>query len=381
MVRTDQAYINEYLVYDEVFEACEACERACVEADYFMMKQARRDYLDAYFSEALNFGKKPQQEETNIFAKLGKAIVTLLNKIRDFIRKITDAILGTQRRTAKANSAIQKIIADNPELKNKILKGVKKEWFTIYDVAAYKNDVIGLINMMDQAKIDNATAMDKFKEATAKLGKGTMTALAGTGGVLGAIKCIGEITKSRDAISKTSKSLENMTKVVQSEVEKAAKEKGQDPNGFRAKATTKVRILSGAIQVLIGYDKKYNDAVKNLETVVDKASQTNTDNQSQIKKDAGEAFTNYLNSVDKLVDVAAQANSSKDSTYTAARQDCRDAYQRITKHYKDNMEHIDNHRFVEFLTSVGKLADQHDTRTDININDIKNDGKFIKLKS
>ena len=130
MVRTDQAYINQYLVYDEVFEACEACEKACVEADYFLRKEARKSYLDTYFSEALNFGAKkaaPAKEESNIFAKIGKAIVTLIEKIKAAIKHITESILGTQRRTEKANKDLQKILSENPEMKKTIMKGLKKE--------------------------------------------------------------------------------------------------------------------------------------------------------------------------------------------------------------------------------------------------------------
>ena len=90
MVRTDQAYINQYLVYDEVFEACDACEKACVEADYFLRKEARKSYLDTYFSEALNFGakKSPAKAEDNIFAKIGKAIVNLIEKIKNAIDSV-----------------------------------------------------------------------------------------------------------------------------------------------------------------------------------------------------------------------------------------------------------------------------------------------------
>lgn len=250
MVRTDQAYINQYLVYDEVFEACEACEKACVEADYFLRKEARKSYLDTYFSEALNFGakKSPAKTEDNIFAKIGKAIVNLIEKIKNAIKHIKDSIFGTQKKTEAANKALQKIFAENPEMKKTIMKGLKKEWFTIYDVASYKNDIMGLIKMVDQAKIDNQTAMDKFQDMTDKVKKGIVTGAAITGG-LSILKGITEINKSRTSLQSTMEAMQHMAEAIKDDVSN----KGKDPNSV----STKTRILGGAVKVLIGLDKNY----------------------------------------------------------------------------------------------------------------------------
>lgn len=250
MVRTDQAYINQYLVYDEVFEACDACEKACVEADYFLRKEARKNYLDTYFSEALNFGAKKSSAKTedNIFAKIGKAIVTLIEKIKNAIKHIKDSIFGTQKKTEAANKALQKIFAENPEMKKTIMKGLKKEWFTIYDVAAYKNDIMGLIKMVDQAKIDNQTAMDKFQDMTDKVKKGIVTGAAITGG-LSILKGITEINKSRTSLQSTMEAMQHMAEAIKDDTTN----KGKDPNSI----STKARILGGAVKVLVGLDKNY----------------------------------------------------------------------------------------------------------------------------
>lgn len=271
MVRTDQAYINQYLVYDEVFEACEACEKACVEADYFLRKEARKSYLDTYFSEALNFGakKSPAKTEDNIFAKIGKAIVTLIEKIKNAIKHIKDSIFGTQKKTEAANKALQKIFAENPEMKKTIMKGIKKEWFTIYDVAAYKNDIMGLIKMVDQAKIDNQTAMDKFQDMTDKVKKGIVTGAAITGG-LSILKGITEINKSRTSLQSTMEAMQHMAEAIKDDTTN----KGKDPHSI----STKARILGGAVKVLIGLDKNY-------ETNAEKAAKA-AEEQAKVEADA-----------------------------------------------------------------------------------------------
>ena len=278
MVRTDQAYINQYLVYDEAFEACEACEKACVEADYFLRKEARKSYLDTYFSEALNFGAKkaPVKTENNVFAKIGKAIVTLIEKIKAAIIHIKDSIFGTQKKTEAANKALQKIFAENPEMKKTIMKGLKKEWFTIYDVAAYKNDVVGLIKMVDQAKIDNQTAMDKFQEITDKVKKGIITGGAITGG-LGILKGITEINKSRTSLQDTMEAMQHMAEAIKDDTTN----KGKDPNSV----STKARILGGAVKVLMGLDKNYETNAEKAAKLAEEQAKAEADVKAKQKED------------------------------------------------------------------------------------------------
>ena len=281
MVRTDQAYINQYLVYDEVFEACEACEKACVEADYFLRKEARNSYLDTYFSEALNFGAKKSSSKTedNVFAKIGKAIVTLIEKIKAAIMHIKDSIFGTQKKTEAANKALQKIFAENPEMKKTIMKGLKKEWFTIYDVAAYKNDIMGLIKMVDQAKIDNQTAMDKFQDMTDKVKKGIVTGAAITGG-LSILKGITEINKSRTSLQSTMEAMQHMAEAIKDDTTN----KGKDPHSI----STKARILGGAVKVLIGLDKNYETNAEKAAKAAEEQAKAEADAKAK-QKDVDDA--------------------------------------------------------------------------------------------
>ena len=420
MVRTDQAYINQYLVYDEVFEACEACEKACVEADYFLRKEARKSYLDTYFSEALNFGAKkaPAKTEDNIFAKIGKAIVNLIEKIKNAIKHIKDSIFGTQKKTEAANKALQKIFAENPEMKKTIMKGLEKEWFTIYDVASYKNDIMGLIKMVDQAKIDNQTAMDKFQDMTDKVKKGIVTGAAITGG-LSILKGITEINKSRTSLQSTMEAMQHMAEAIKDDVSN----KGKDPNSV----STKARILGGAVKVLIGLDKNYEtnaekaakaaeeqakadaDAKAKQKDADDAESRRRNDESYQWKVDdhnrqvarnaaddaarreeakkreeeakkkaeadayqasvnatnagqtearnaAQRAINHYNDTVKKLVDYAASTNcsGSTEPRYDGIKDSLKNTYERIDKNYGKYAKGLDQNKFNTFLGRVDK---------------------------
>lgn len=402
MVRTDQAYINQYLVYDEVFEACEACEKACVEADYFLRKEARKNYLDTYFSEALNFGakKSPAKTEDNIFAKIGKAIVNLIEKIKNAIKHIKDSIFGTQKKTEAANKALQKIFAENPEMKKTIMKGLKKEWFTIYDVAAYKNDIMGLIKMVDQAKIDNQTAMDKFQDMTDKVKNGVVTGAAITGG-LSILKGITEINKSRTSLQSTMEAMQHMAEAIKDD----ATNKGKDPHSI----STIARILGGAVKVLIGLDKNYEtnaekavrlaeehdkakedaarqEEAKKKEEEAKKQAETDAYNQSvdatnkafiRRRDSAQRAIDDYNKKVELFVNYAASdaCTSTTDNHFISLKKDVEDAFSRISDTYsefvkggvRDSIRSAFIGKVAQMVTRKGnKMPGEHEVEDAIN---------------
>ena len=422
MVRTDQAYINQYLVYDEVFEACEACEKACVEADYFLRKEARKSYLDTYFSEALNFGAKkaaPAKTESNIFAKIGKAIVTLIEKIKAAIRHIKDSIFGTQKKTESANKALQKILAENPEMKKTIMKGIKKEWFTIYDVAAYKNDVVGLIKMVDQAKINNQTAMDKFQEITDKVKKGIIAGGAITGG-LGILKGITEINKSRTSLQSTMEAMQHMAEAIKDDTTN----NGKDPNSV----STKARILGGAVKVLIGLDRNYETNAEKAARLAEEQAGQDADARarqrdadaaidrqrheeayqrgeaarkeaeereasinhtnraiSDSNKAAQDAVNKFNSQVQLVINTAKRVKSATDPEYVYTKNEYRKQWERIRDIYYDSTRGAGREgngnpppKYNSFIRQADAIANNQGTVSKRTIDDAIITGRFIE---
>lgn len=361
MVKTDQSYINQYLTYDLVFEACDECERACIEADYLLRKSQRDAYINSFFEASL-FGKKKDpvvkkadDAEDNFFAKIGKAISALIKRITDFIKDIGAAITGKQRDIDADTKAVNKIIAENPELKNTIVKGIKKEWFTKHDVAAYKNDIVGLINMLDQGKIDNESAMEKFNDATKKFVNGAKNAAIASLTISGAMKLASNINNFRTENKKLADDLRKSAEEIKDSTTKA----GKNPKSI----STQVKILTNALKVIVGIDKKQStvaddlaNAAKNANTAV---AEVNSEADSKARLDAADAVKKYNAAASALLDAAIKHVDVKE--YNAARADYTKKYRTISDNLYDYVDGLDKMQ-VNYSNFLSQCDDFHTSK-------------------
>lgn len=400
MVKTDQSYINQYLKYDLVFEACDECERACIEADYLLRKSQRDAYLNSFFEASL-FGKKKDPvvkkadaAEDNFFAKIGKAISDLIKRITDFIKDIGAAITGKQRDIDADTKAVNKIIAENPELKNTIVKGIKKEWFTKHDVAAYKNDIVGLINMLDQGKIDNETAIDKFNDATKKFVTGAKNAAIATLTISGAMKLASNINNFRTENKKLADDLRKSAE----DIKDAATKAGKNPKSI----STQVKILTNALKVIVGVDQEQDaaaDELKNKAAVLKKktnetnaaVNDVNSEVDVQARQDAAKAVKEYNAAASALLDAAIK--HADDKEYSAARADYIKKYRTITDNlynYVDGLDDIQTN-YSNFLSRCDEIHTSKDGLDSdpayqkaairlATVIKVKNPSTFVKLK-
>lgn len=400
MVKTDQSYINQYLKYDLVFEACDECERACIEADYLLRKSQRDAYLNSFFEASL-FGKKKDPvvkkadaAEDNFFAKIGKAISDLIKRITDFIKDIGAAITGKQRDIDADTKAVNKIIAENPELKNTIVKGIKKEWFTKHDVAAYKNDIVGLINMLDQGKIDNETAIDKFNDATKKFVTGAKNAAIATLTISGAMKLASNINNFRTENKKLADDLRKSAE----DIKDAATKAGKNPKSI----STQVKILTNALKVIVGVDQEQDaaaDELKNKAAVLKKktnetnaaVNDVNSEVDVQARQDAAKAVKEYNAAASALLDAAIK--HADDKEYSVARADYIKKYRTITDNlynYVDGLDDIQTN-YSNFLSRCDEIHTSKDGLDSdpayqkaairlATVIKVKNPSTFVKLK-
>ncbi len=400
MVKTDQSYINQYLKYDLVFEACDECERACIEADYLLRKSQRDAYLNSFFEASL-FGKKKDPvvkkadaAEDNFFAKIGKAISDLIKRITDFIKDIGAAITGKQRDIDADTKAVNKIIAENPELKNTIVKGIKKEWFTKHDVAAYKNDIVGLINMLDQGKIDNETAMDKFNESTKKFVTGAKDAAVATLTISGAMKLASNINNFRTENRKLADDLRKSAE----EIKDATTKAGKNPKSI----STQIKILTNALKVIVGIDQKQDTAAKELQNqaavLKNQAKKTdaavnevNAEADVKARQDAADAVKEYNSAASALLDAAIK--HADDKEYSDAKKDYSTKYLTIKDNLYNYVEGLDAMR-ANYHNFIKQCDDIHTSKDGIESNPtyqrmairlatvikVKNPSTFVKLK-
>ena len=400
MVRTDQSYINQYLKYDLVFEACDACERACIEADYLLRKSQRDAYLNSFFEASL-FGKKKDpvvkkadDAEDNFFAKIGKAISDLIKKITDFIKDIGAAITGKQRDIDADTKAVNKIIAENPELKNTIVKGIKKEWFTKHDVAAYKSDIVGLINMLDQGKIDNETAIDKFNESTKKFVNGAKDAAIATLTISGAMKLASNINNFRTENKKLADDLRKSAEDIKDATTKA----GKNPKSI----STQVKILTNALKVIVGIDQEQDaaaDELKNQAAALKKKTNetnaavnaVNSEADVKARQDAADAVKEYNAAASALLDAAIKHVDDKE--YSTAKSNYMAKYRTITDNLYNYVDGLDEMKvnYQNFLkrcdeihkSTAGLESDPAYQKTAIRLATVikvKNPSAFVKVK-
>ena len=400
MVKTDQSYINQYLKYDLVFEACDECERACIEADYLLRKSQRDAYLNSFFEASL-FGKKKDpvvkkadDAEDNFFAKIGKAISDLIKRITDFIKDIGAAITGKQRDIDADTKAVNKIIAENPELKNTIVKGIKKKWFTKHDVAAYKNDIVGLINMLDQGKIDNETAMDKFNESTKKFVTGAKDAAVATLTISGAMKLASNINNFRTENRKLADDLRKSAE----EIKDATTKAGKNPKSI----STQVKILTNALKVIVGIDQEQDAAadelknkaalLKNQAKKTDAAvNEVNAEADVKARQDAADAVKEYNSAASALLDAAIK--HADDKEYSDAKKDYSTKYLTIKDNLYNYVEGLDAMR-ANYHNFIKQCDDIHTSKDGLESNPtyqrmairlatvikVKNPSTFVKLK-
>lgn len=400
MVKTDQSYINQYLKYDLVFEACDECERACIEADYLLRKSQRDAYLNSFFEASL-FGKKKDPvvkkadaAEDNFFAKIGKAISDLIKRITDFIKDIGAAITGKQRDIDADTKAVNKIIAENPELKNTIVKGIKKEWFTKHDVAAYKNDIVGLINMLDQGKIDNESAIEKFNDATKKFVNGAKNAAIASLTVSGAMKLASNINNFRTENKKLADDLRKSAEDIKDATTKA----GKNPKSI----STQVKILTNALKVIVGIDQEQDaaaDELKNKAAVLkNQAKKTNAavnevNSEADVKarQDAADAVKEYNSAAHALLDAAIKHADGKE--YSAAIADYIKKYRTITDNLYNYVEGLDEMQ-TNYSNFLSQCDDFHTSKDGLDsdpayqraairlatVIKVKNPSTFVKVK-
>lgn len=400
MVKTDQSYINQYLKYDLVFEACDECERACIEADYLLRKSQRDAYLNSFFEASL-FGKKKDPvvkkadaAEDNFFAKIGKAISDLIKRITDFIKDIGAAITGKQRDIDADTKAVNKIIAENPELKNTIVKGIKKEWFTKHDVAAYKNDIVGLINMLDQGKIDNESAIEKFNDATKKFVNGAKNAAIASLTISGAMKLASNINNFRTENKKLADDLRKSAEDIKDATTKA----GKNPKSI----STQVKILTNALKVIVGIDQKQDTAAKELQNQANvlknqakktdaAVNEVNSEADVKARQDAADAVNEYNSAAHALLDAAIKHADGKE--YSAARADYIKKYRTITDNLYDYVDGLDKMQ-TNYSNFLSQCDDFHTSKDGLDsdpayqraairlatVIKVKNPSTFVKLK-
>lgn len=244
MVTTCKSYIEEYRLFDDVFDCLNEASHDLDVAvgNYNMRMHQLKSKMFFESSSDMDYEAIMEAESQGILAKIGTAVMTLVQKVSDFIKKITEKITGNIKLGKSDEEKVNQILAQHPELKDQVVEGIDKEWFTVSDVAKFEKDVVGLIQMLNKEAIDHQTFMDRFKAACKRFTDSAAPILGATTTVLGFMKIVPEIHKhvkgTRDTITAFNET---------------AKKFGQDvTNNYAEKDVSKANAIAYAIKQAIG---------------------------------------------------------------------------------------------------------------------------------
>ena len=171
------------------------------------------------------------KEKEGILTKIGTAVVNIFESFYKYISRIVEAVIGKKKskeeKDLRSNvQIVNDMCSRNPEYRDEIAKSINKEWLTYKDVASYENDIVGLINALQQARIDKETFLEKLKRKKDEFVKdGGLTRFAVTASTV--TTAVVSVFKLKHWIQNTKNSTptpENESVMYESETIKADKE-------------------------------------------------------------------------------------------------------------------------------------------------------------
>lgn len=200
-------YINGNGLIDDVVDTVsDELSRISLEMTKFS-HNIRQLELEAFFEGSAVSEHEVYLENEGIFTKIGNAVIRIVKKISDAIKKITDKFFNRKKDVRTDIEKVNSIIQQHPELRDKICEGINKEWFTYKDVAAYEHDVVQLVNMIQKGVMDHKTFKEKMKERFEKFNNSGKTLITTAGTVAGLLLVFPKITGAYKKCKSSAESL------------------------------------------------------------------------------------------------------------------------------------------------------------------------------
>lgn len=239
-MKTSQSFINEYRDFDDVFDCITECQKDVTVALYNFNQNTRNVMMKGFF-EGVDVDTVMEKETEGFLSKIGSAVLNLIAKVADFLRKIGDKILGNTKLIKTDEEKVSQILAKHPELKKDVCKGLKEEWFTYKDVAAFEKDIAGLINMLERNAIDHETFKDKVTKAINKFNESAKPVITAGATVANLVSIVPTVHKSCADAKKSVSAMSDMLDKFKNDVDKNYGDHDQN------KATSIFNALSQAV--------------------------------------------------------------------------------------------------------------------------------------
>lgn len=178
-MKTNASFIHEYDVVDDfteyVIESVTTLDECVVDYNNLV-----REYELKSFFEGSQNEEKVSTKKEGIFTRIGNIIINLIKSIGNIITKFVSKFTSRNKEIETDEKIVNRICSEHPEIRQEVVEGIEKEWFTYHNIAEYKNDIVGLCMMLRKKKIDNRTFKEKCSERFHKLlTKGRTIVIAG----------------------------------------------------------------------------------------------------------------------------------------------------------------------------------------------------------
>lgn len=156
-------YIHEFDVVDDFNEySTSILESAQHDIDEYY-NNIQTSELKSFF-ENTDSDTFMEAEKEGIITKLGNAIISLVKKIKDCITKFLDKFFHKNKKIETDVDIVNRMIKQNPEIADVVVRGIREEWFTYRDVAQYEHDIVQLAIMLQNQQISHKKFRKKVGE-------------------------------------------------------------------------------------------------------------------------------------------------------------------------------------------------------------------------
>lgn len=228
---TMHEYIHEYDFYDEMTIAVDDARRECNMITYEFKKAVRR-LENKYLTENVDVEAFKMEAADNIFARIGRAVSNLIEKIKEFFVNIAKKIKGDSSECEAQLKEVEALIAKDPSLaRKKITEGIEAGTFSGKDVTELVKQIEAAQKLYEMNKLDEPTFANKVRKAIDKFDK-SLKPIAGIAASVGAIVIL--FPKITNAMSDSKKALGNLQQDLNKLKKDVADKQTQEPHKFTA---------------------------------------------------------------------------------------------------------------------------------------------------
>ena len=206
MVKSLSEYIREVEYIDDMNTFLESTIHECGRILYDYKNEVRQA-KQKFFFEGVEEEPLLEAANDNFFAKIGRKIMELSQKVRDFFTGILDRIRGYS--PDKDIAAAQKALKNQPQdVRNKVLIALEKGDISLGDVSKFEKDIEVLIDLIEKGNIDENSFKSKLKASIDKFNDSLNPIMTS---VCTAAAIIAAVPKLFKACSDAKKTMQNIT--------------------------------------------------------------------------------------------------------------------------------------------------------------------------